>query len=184
MDVKEAIETRRSYRSIVDTEITEEVIEDLATAASLAPSCYNNQPWRYVFVYEEEQLKQVQQSLAEGNAWAKKSPLMVAIFTQKDYDCVVQDKEYYLFDVGMSVNNILLRATELGLATHLMAGFNEEEAKEALDIPEEMKLIALMAVGKQADEIDSDLSPEQQEVEKNRPERLDLEEFMYLNRVD
>ena len=184
MDVKEAIERRRSYRSVDDIEITEEMINDLAKAASLAPSCYNNQPWRYVFVYEEEDLAKIQQALAEGNEWAKKAPLMVAIFTEKDEDCIVGDREYYLFDVGLSVNNILLRATELGLTTHLMAGFSEKKAKDALNIPEEMEVISLMTVGKMADEIDPDLSSEQKETERERPERMELTEFVYHNQVE
>ena len=184
MDVKKAIETRRSYRSIEEVEVTEELISDLAEAASLAPSCYNNQPWRYVFVYEEEQLKKLQQSLADANQWAKNGSLLIAIFSQADYDCIVNDREYYLFDVGMSVNNMVLRATELGLVTHLMAGFNEEQAKDILNIPQDMKLISLLVIGKQRDEIDPDLSPDMKKGEKKRPERLDLSEFVYHNQVD
>ena len=183
MDVKEAIESRRSYRSLTDTEITEELIEDLATAASLAPSCYNNQPWRYVFVYQEEQLKKLHKSLPEANNWAKNASLLIAIFTKPDLDCIVKDREYYLFDVGLAVNNLMLRATELGLVTHLMAGFNAEQAKQTLNIPDEMELISLMAVGERADEIDPNLSPEMKKGEQQRPERLDLEEIAYHNQV-
>ena len=56
MDVKEAIMTRRAYRSFVPVTITRELVEDLAGAAGLAPSCNNNQPWRFVFVYGPEAL--------------------------------------------------------------------------------------------------------------------------------
>ena len=56
MDVKEAIMTRRAYRSFVPVTITRELVEDLAGAAGLAPSCNNNQPCRFVFVYGPEAL--------------------------------------------------------------------------------------------------------------------------------
>mgnify|MGYP006286494601 CR=1 FL=1 len=184
MDVKEAIRNRRSYRSLAKTEITAGLINDLAESASLAASCYNNQPWRYVFVYQEEQLTKLHEALAGANSWAQDAPLIVGIFTKEDYDCVVEDRKYYLFDVGMSVNNMVLRATELGLVTHLMAGFDEQKAKEILEIPAEMELISLMAVGERADEINPDLSPEMKQGEKQRPPRLDLEEFIYHNSVD
>ncbi|MCK4297935.1 MAG: nitroreductase family protein, partial [Planctomycetes bacterium] len=50
MEVREAIERRRAYRSLDPAPISDELIRDLAESASLAPSCFNNQPWRFVFV--------------------------------------------------------------------------------------------------------------------------------------
>jgi nitroreductase len=50
MDVKRAIEERRAYRSLDPAGITDDLINDLAESARLAPSCFNNQPWRFVFV--------------------------------------------------------------------------------------------------------------------------------------
>lgn len=57
MDVHEAIKKRRAYRSLEPAEITDELIKDLAYHSSLAPSCFNNQPWRFIFVYDKEMLK-------------------------------------------------------------------------------------------------------------------------------
>ena len=57
MDIKEGIETRRAYRSLDPVIITDELVQDLAKNAGLAPSCFNRQPWRFVFVYEREMLK-------------------------------------------------------------------------------------------------------------------------------
>ena len=70
MNVKEAISQRRAYRSLKPVEITRELLEDLATAASLAPSCYNKQPWRFVAVYDQEILDQIHQALPKGSEWA------------------------------------------------------------------------------------------------------------------
>ena len=56
MDVRQAIVERRAYRSLVPVEITEELIDDLAGSAQLFCSCFNNQPWRYVFVYDKNML--------------------------------------------------------------------------------------------------------------------------------
>ena len=119
--LKELLEKRRAYRSLKPLEVTDELIEDLALCAGLAPSCYNKQPWRYIFVYEEEQLKKLQDALAGGNAWAKKASLLVGVFSRKDFDCIVKDREYYLFDTGTATGFLLLRATELGLVAHPMA---------------------------------------------------------------
>ena len=182
VEVNQAIKARRSYRSFANIEVTEDLVEDLAAAASLAPSCYNNQPWRYVFV-SGNQLETLHTALADGNEWAKKASLIIAIFSKSEEDCIVDGREYYLFDVGLSVQNLMLRATELGLVTHLMAGYDADQVKEILNIPQEMELISLMAVGGKADQVDPDLSPEQKKTEKNRPERFPVEKFIYYEQV-
>ena len=66
MDVKDAIETRRAYRSLDPVEITEDLIRDLAGSARLAASCFNNQPWRFVFVYDPAVLKQMHGALSRA----------------------------------------------------------------------------------------------------------------------
>ena len=94
---------------------------------------------------------------------------------------MIKGREYYLFDTGMATAFIMLRATELGLVAHPIAGYKEDAIKEILGIPEEMKVITLVIVGKHAETISSLLSDKQAESEKNRPERLLLEEFAYVN---
>ena len=59
MNVTDAIKTRRAYRSLEPVEITPELVEDLATHAGLSASCFNNQPWHYVFVYDKKVLEEV-----------------------------------------------------------------------------------------------------------------------------
>ena len=54
MDVKEAINKRRAYRSLDPAEITEDLIKDLTESASLSCSCFNKQPWNFVFVYNKD----------------------------------------------------------------------------------------------------------------------------------
>lgn len=55
MELKEVIKWRRAYRSLESCEIDDNLIHELAECASLAPSCYNNQPWRF-FVYSETRI--------------------------------------------------------------------------------------------------------------------------------
>jgi nitroreductase len=184
MDVKQAINERRSLRTLGDMEVTEDLINDLAESAQLAPSCYNNQPWRFVFIYQEGMREKIKNALAKGNSWAYDSPLMIAVFSKPDFDCQVKERDYYLFDTGMAVGLLMLRATELGLVTHAIAGFDEDKAKEILNIPEEMKLITFVFVGEKVDEIDPDLPDWATKAEKNRPERKKFEEYVYLNQYE
>jgi len=175
MDVKEAIEKRRAYRSFGPVEITDGLMGELASAARLTASCFNNQPWKFVFVRSQDALAKVRDCLSKGNEWAAKAPLIIAAFAQKDYDCVIKEREYYLFDLGMAVSAMQLRATELGLLAHPIAGFDNEKVRLALGIPEGNMVIALIIAGKKSNDI-SALTPYQAGQETGpRPARLALE---------
>lgn len=181
MELKEVIEKRRAYRSLEPCKIDEELIKDLAEYASLAPSCYNNQPWRFVFVYKKEMLEKIFESLPKGNSWAKSASMIIAVFSKKELDCIPGNREYFLFDTGMATAFLILRATDLGLVAHPIAGYDEERVKEILRIPEDMTLITLIIVGKKSKEINPLLSEKQIGWEKKRPERLKFEEFCAID---
>ena len=182
MDVKQAIHTRRAYRSLEPVEITEELIRDLAESAQLTCSCFNNQPWRFVFAYDPDVLEKLQGAMSKGNVWVQAASMIIAVFSKRDLDCVRRGgREYYLFDTGMATAFMILRATELGLVAHPIAGFNEDAVKKILGIPEEMRLITLVIVGRRSETISPLLSEKQVERERKRPERLHLEEFAYMN---
>ena len=182
MDVKEAIQKRRAYRSLEPVEITEDIINKLATAAQLTPSCFNNQPWKFVFVYDKDMLIKMREGLSKGNEWIHAASLIIVPFGKKEDDCDIKGREYYLFDIGMACAFIQLQATELGLVAHPIAGYDEDKVKEILGIPEEMKVITLINVGKKSETISEVLSEKQVGWEKERPKRKPIEEFVYMNR--
>jgi nitroreductase len=182
MNVIEAIERRRAYRSFEAVRITDELVEDLARSAQLAPSCFNYQPWKFVFVYDEEMLVKMREALSKGNEWVYAASLIIAVFGKREDDCNTQGREYYLFDMGQASAFLQLRATELGLVAHPIAGYSESKVKEILGIPDEYKVITLINVGKKSDKISPALSEKQIEWEKNRPERKRLQKFIFKNR--
>lgn len=182
MDVKEVIGKRRAFRSLIPVKITENLIKDLAESAQLSASCFNNQPWRYVFVYEPEMLKKMHEALSSGNEWAQKASMIIVVLGKQEDDCVIHDRIYYRFDIGMATMAIILRATELGLVAHPIAGYSPKKTREILGIPEDVDVITLVIVGKHSDKIDPVLSDKQVEAEKERPERIPIDDFVYMNR--
>jgi nitroreductase len=182
LDVKQAIRERRAYRSLDPVKITDELVKDLAEAAQLAPSCNNFQPWRYIFAYDPEVLKKLHATFSKGNEWMKASSMIIAVFSKKESDCVLGDRVYYLFDTGMATAFMILRATELGLVAHPVAGYDEEKVKDILAIPKDMRLITLVNVGKHSTTVSAVLSEKQKLGEKQRPERLPFAKFAYTNK--
>lgn len=183
MDVKEAIEKRRAYRALGPVEITDGLIKELAAAAQLTASCFNNQPWKFVFVRSKGSLEKVHGCLSKNNDWVKSASLIIAAFARKDNDCVIKEREYYLFDLGQAVSALALRATELGLVAHPIAGFDNEKVRLALGIPEGNMVLTLVNVGKKIGDLGA-LTPQQAASETARPPRLALENICSVDAYD
>jgi nitroreductase len=184
MSVKDIINQRRSYRSIDPIEIGRELIIELAKCAQMAPSCKNSQPWRFIFVYDKNQLKSLISSAIPGNQWIQRASMIIAVFSHMEYDCIFKERLYYLFDTGIATAFIILRATELGLVAHPIAGFDEQIVKKILEIPTKMRVISLLIIGKKSNQLHSELTELMQMTERNRPGRLQLNKFAYINRYN
>lgn len=182
MNVVDAINTRRAYRSLEPVDITDEMVRDLATHADLAPSCNNNQPWRFVFVRDPGQLAKVHAALTKSNKWIELASMIVAVFSRAGEDCNVKERVYHQFDTGMGTAFLILRATELGLVAHPVAGYDEAAVKQALGVPENYQIITLVNVGRHSDKIHSYLTEKQAAIEVERPARFPFEKYAFLDR--
>jgi nitroreductase len=175
------IETRRALRALDGRPIPEQVVARMLTAATLAPSCNNNQPWRFLVVRRPEELGKVRDHLSSGNYWARKAPLIVLVLTQPELDCRFDDRrDYALFGTGLAVDNLLLQATREGLIAHPIAGFKPVPIKEALGIPPELILITLVIIGYPGDE--SGLSEKHRAQEHSPRTRKPLTEVVKYER--
>lgn len=182
MDVKEAIETRRAYRALEPVDIPTEIMNELAHAARLSPSCFNQQPWRYVFVHDKETLLKMREAMKQGNEWTHNASLIIVVFSKQEDDCVVGDRIYHQFDTGMATGFLILRATELGLVAHPIAGFSPTAMREIIGVPEEYSVITCVIVGMKKDGTVAEMSETQIEVENERPPRKAMNEFVFFNR--
>jgi nitroreductase len=182
MDVYQAIRKRRAYRSLSPVAITDDLIQDLATSVRLAPSCNNNQPWRIIFVSSPEMLGRMHAVFSSGNAWARAASLIIAVFSKPEDDCIIRERQYHQFGCGLATGFLMLRATELGLVAHPIAGYSPKKTREILGIPEEYQVITLIIVGKHADKISPFLSDRHRAAEKKRPERKKLSDFAFIER--
>lgn len=181
MELEEVIHKRRALRALEPIEITEEFIKEVATLAARSASCANKQPWRFIFVKDKQVLEQLHEALSGGNYWAKNASMLIAVFSKPEFDCIVGEREYYLFDTGMATALLMLSIVNKGLVAHAMAGFDDAKAKQVLNIPEDMTLITLIAVGKQSEDL-SMLNDNHQTMEKKISTRKSFEEFAYIDR--
>lgn len=107
--------------------------------------------------------------------------MIIAVFSKPELDCIIKERKYYFFDTGMATAAIILRATELGLVAHPIAGFSPKKTRAILNIPDDMEVITLVIVGMHSDSISPVLSEKQIAAEKKRPARKALGEFVHRN---
>ena len=177
-----SITIRRAKRALSDRPISRETAETLLRAAHLAPSCFNNQPWRLIAIDDPDRLTAIKGAMPGANYWTRPSPLIVAVVSRRDLDCTLSDRrDYFLLGCGMAIGNLMLQATEMGLIAHPIAGFNPTKTKELLDISEDYTLITLVIVGHPAEDL-SELSDKHREIELGPRDRRPLEEVVSWNR--
>lgn len=180
-NILKLLENRKASRSFFSEPLPTKIIYELKQAAQLSASCFNNQPWRFLFLFEEAALEKGRKALSQGNSWARTAPLLVIGFSKPELDCQLSEgRNYYLFDLGMAVQNILLQATENDLIARPMAGFKPQIIKEEFDIPPDYEIVVMIAIGKEVDI--SELDEKQKAKSLSVRQRNPLSENFFDNR--
>lgn len=179
-EILQEIQNRRAYRAVSPALIPQEVIQRIIKAGTLAPSCMNKQPWRFLCMTSLEAVARGSKALSKGNAWAAHSGMLIAVLTRKDLDCNLPDgRSYAWFDLGLAVQNILLQSTKEGLIAHPMAGYSPAVLKEEFSIDEDYEVVVMIAVGFPGDE---ELLDEKKRAAEHAPrERVPLEQVFFEN---
>ncbi len=133
--------------------ISQKDIQSLLEAARWAPSCYGDEPWRFIVcdkTTNPEAWNKAFDSLVEANqSWAKYAPLLVlgvgdTILTKNG-----KPNRWGEFDTGAASISLCLQATELGLMTHQMGGYDTDKARDLFNIPEQFTPLSMIAIGYQ-----------------------------------
>jgi len=146
------IRSRRSIRKYSSRPVEKEKIIKMAEAARLAPSTSNGQPWRFFAVEDSDNLKAVVSSLGKINSWAKTAPLIIigcsirvsAVHYMAD---MLKGVKYYMIDLGIAMEHMVLVAAEMDLSTCWVGWFDERKIKKILDIPSGWKVVSVLTVG-------------------------------------
>lgn len=173
-----AITKRRARRALSEEAVDRATLERVFSAATMAASCNNKQPWRFMVCTADGSIEEAREALLPGNYWAKKAPVLVVVMTANELDCQLNDdRNYAWFDTGMAVAHLLLQATEEGLYAHPMAGFNPMVLREKFDIGEETRIITMIAIGKPGDS--SHLNEKHLESETSERSRKPIDEVIF-----
>jgi nitroreductase len=145
MDFMEIVSTRRSIRRYKPDPVPDEDIDFVLEAARLAPSWANTQCWHFIVVTDP----QVKQQLGEAGwlKFAAKAPVIIAACADPAPPGAKGDIPNYLIDTSIAMEHLILAATERGLGTCWIGGFDEAAAKAALKVPDHIRVVACTPLG-------------------------------------
>ena len=154
MDLFEAIRHRRSIRAYTRQNVSEEEVEKLIDAARWAPSAGNIQPWEFIII-RDAKIKQKLTTAALDQTFIEEAPIVIVVCADE-----VRSNEgygnrgatlYCLQDTAAAIQNISLAAHALGLGTCWVGAFREELVKKALNVPMNVRPVAIIPVGHAAE---------------------------------
>jgi nitroreductase len=179
--VHELIRERWSPRAFSGAPIPTHDLALLLEAAQWAPSSLNEQPWRFVVADRSrnpEMHARVLSTLVPANvAWAQRAPVLIVAVARMTYARNGALNRHAFYDTGAAVVQLALQATSMGLGIHQMGGFNPDQARAALSIPEGYEPVAVLAIGHPGDA--NKLSDELRARELAPRQRRPLSETVY-----
>lgn len=135
--------------------VNHEQIIALLEAARWAPSCFGDQPWRFIVWDKKADSASWQKAfdcLAPSNqAWVKDTPVLMLVCADTLFNHNQQPNRWGQYDTGAAAENVCLQASSMGLMAHQMGGFNADKARETFAIPEQYIPMAMLCVGYAAD---------------------------------
>ncbi len=148
MSVLEVIKARKSVRKYKEDAIPEEVFLRVMEAARLAPSGKNAQPWKFIIV-QKPFLKEKLAVASRNQFFIARAPMVIVAcgFPDQSYPYQGNYMKSWPIDVGIALEHLMLQAQEEGLGTCWIGAFEEKDVKVILNIPKEVKVLALTPLG-------------------------------------
>ena len=148
--VHEILRRRWSPRAFQSKAVDRDLLLLMFEAARWAASCANEQPCRFIVATKDDPaaFERVLGCLVEGNqAWARNAPVLMITAAKTTFGQSGGANRHAWHDVGLATGNLFAQATALGLAMHVMGGFDSQKAREALLIPDGFEPVTAIAVG-------------------------------------
>ncbi len=156
MDVFNAIFGRRSIRDYENDDIPDSVIYKAIDAARHAPSAGNFQPWEFIIV-RDAQIKKKLYSAAFSQSQILSAPVVIVVCAdvmRSAYYGIRGTNLYAIQDTAAAIQNMLLAFYAMGYGTCWVGAFSEQAVRECLNLPSEVRPVAIITVGKPCEKPD------------------------------
>ena len=147
MHFNQLLRERYSIREYKSLKVSKALVIEVLEAGRMAPSAANKQPWHFILVSDEENLKKIK--AAYNRDWIKNVPQIIVVCGDhnESWKRAVDQKDHCDVDAAIAIDHMTLRATELGLGTCWVCHFEPSVVKEVLKLPDYIEPIALLPIG-------------------------------------
>lgn len=173
---------RWSPRAMSGKTLTLDELNQLFEAARWAPSCFNSQPWRFIYALPGSAAwpKLLGLLLDMNQAWAQHAGALIAVVAKKTFEHNDQPAPTHSFDTGSAWMSMSLQAQHMNLVSHAMWGFQHDQAPAVLGLTDDFAVQAMVAVGYPGDK--RELPEKYQDRELPSP-RKPLSELVFEGRL-
>ncbi len=141
------VQSRFANRALRTDPIPEPVLNGLLEAATFAPSCFNEQPWRFLPAAGERKEQLLATLTPKNQGWAHRAPVLMLVAAKKTFTQGGKPNFWHQYDAGCACGFLILEAEHRGLVAHPMAGFDRAAAARAFGIEDELEVITVIAIG-------------------------------------
>ncbi len=174
--IHEIIANRWSPRAYdAHKHVSHEQIIALLEAARWAPSCFGDQPWRFIVWNKTQDAAAWQQAfdciVPSNQTWVKDAPVLILVCADTLFGHNQTPNKWAQYDTGAAAVSLCLQATSMGLVTHQMGGFNSDKTREVFNIPAQYTPMAMLSVGYEGDanQLPEDLKARELAERKRKP---------------
>ncbi len=163
----QAIRERRSIRKYRPEPVTEEALHTILEAARWAPSWANTQCWRLIVVRDQGTKSKLAEALRSRRPGGKniateamrQAPVVIVACAERGLSGCYRGEDnrslpatekgewWFMFDLGLAMQNVTLAAHSLGLGTVHVGLFDASEVTRILGIPDDIAVVELMPLG-------------------------------------
>jgi len=150
------LKKRRSIRKYIDKPIPKEDLLKCLEAARLAPSACNGQPWKFIIVDEPSLKNSLCEKAFSGiysiNKFVRNASALIVAVSEKEkffsaIGAYLRGTNFYLLDIGIACEHLVLQAAELGIGTCWIGWFDEKAVKGILNVPETKRIDVIISLG-------------------------------------
>lgn len=174
--INEMIANRWSGRAFDATKpVSKSQLLSLCEAARWAPSCFGDEPWRFMVWDKNSNADAWQKAfdclVPSNQEWVKNAPVLLLVCADTLFGHNQKPNRWAQYDTGAAAENLCLQAQDLGLMAHQMGGFNADAARSIFAIPEQFTLMAMVAIGYAGDanQLSDDLKARELAARKRKP---------------
>jgi len=139
----------------IDKKVSRERIIALCEAGRWAPSCFGDEPWRFIVFDKNHNADDYQKAfdcIGDWNQrWIINAPVIILALADKNFRKNGKTNRWAEYDTGAAVENIAIQSVAMGLMSHPIAGFDDVKVMKEFEIPDNFIPLSMLAIGYQAE---------------------------------